>query len=89
MLIAGWWLGAELHIGLVDVDVRRQSLLVNVGVLRREIALSREQQAAAIRQLHEPLTCGAALRVLADQFGAIVAVECCREHLAGAGGALI
>src|SRR5262245_10530613 len=84
-----WRRGAELHIGLFDFDVWSQPAFVDARTRRREIAHRREQQAAAIGELHELLTRGAAERSLADQFGALVPAERRREHLRGSCGALV
>ncbi len=50
----------------------------------REVAEIRQQQAAAVGQLDEPLTRGATERLLADEIGAIVVVERRRKDFRGA-----
>ena len=42
----------EVDVRLFDGDVRRQTFLVDHGFARREIEEMREQQAAAVRELH-------------------------------------
>ena len=78
---------AELDVGFLDAHVRLDALAVNRIALRREVLRVGEPQAAILGQLHEFLNAGAAERALADDIGALVAVERRDEQLRGAGGA--
>src|SRR5205807_829565 len=57
------------------------------STVRRQKSGRREPQTAAVGQSQQPLLCGAADGMLADQIGALVAKECRREQLRASGGA--
>ena len=81
--------GAELDVRLIDFDVGRETALVNAFVLRREIAHGRQQQSAAVGQLHELLARGASERAFADELRAVVAGERRGKHFGRSRRALI
>src|SRR5215204_753939 len=80
---------AEVDVGLIDFDVGCETALVDAFVLGCEVTRGRQQQSAAIRQLHELLTRGASERAFSDELGAIVAGQCRGKHFGGSGRALI
>ena len=69
------WIGAEVDVGLGDVHVGREALLVDRCARRREISNVRQQQPAAVGKLHQLLPGDATDRSLADLHKKMPALE--------------
>src|SRR6478736_1081139 len=75
--------GAELDVGLVDLDRGIETFAVNGLAVGRQVACVGEPQTAVLRKLDELLESSASERVLADQIRALVALERGGEYLGG------